>query len=232
MKLFETILDLLVSKDKKLLLGDDRIYAIKGSDKVRYYHNFECHENGYCSEQHYPTRTEIEEWLAWIILNNDPRVAILIEFLNSNLTGAKNPLSRGALQEVLAKDHPDIIKRIQIYSDEDLKNAAMELVIKTLKRGGAGLGRGDKETYENLKYEGGIFVFEEGDSLCSEPEHIEKFETEETFKTFMRREGWIKIKNGMVTGRGNPTSFIPFWLESEGVGSLREYIIKNKTASP
>ena len=106
-------------------------------------------------------------------------------------------------------------------------NAAMELVIKAVKKGGEGLGRGDKETYENLKFKNGVFIYEGGDVLCSEPEFSEKFETEDAFKEFMIKNRWVVIKNGMVTGRGNPTSYISFWLEAEGVGSLREYIAKH-----
>lgn len=243
MKLFDAIFKVLINQEEKLLLGTDlEIYAIKNEEEPKNPHlylNFEHNgDRSWAMERHHPTRQQIEEHLTKIILEEETRTQEIANFLNQHLKPEENPLSSGkTIREILKKDHPEIIDTVETHSSsKELKDAAADLIIEVLKEKAQGpkfnqkLGRGDKETYEEFWYEeeSDIFRYEEGSTLAyGYPEHEEAFNSEEEFKKFLKK-GWIEVKDGIVTGRGNPTGFIPYWLTDMGLGSLREYIEKKK----
>ena len=149
---------------------------------------------------------------------------------NELMSKGKDSKAESKLKKVLKKDHPKIVKIVEKYSDvQELKDGTAELIIEILKKKKRKLGRGDKESYEEFWYLGdGRFHYEEGDTLgYGHPHHEEIFQSEEKFKEFLKRR-WIQVKDGIITGPGQPTMFIPYWLKDMGLGSIREYIEAQK----
>jgi len=201
-------------------------------EDVHLYLSFEHNrDRSWASEQHHPTRRQIEEHLTQIILEEKTRTKQIATFLTKHLPAKENPVSHGkSIQKVLKKDHPKIVKIVEKYSDvQELKDGTAELIIEILKKKKRKLGRGDKESYEEFWYLGdGRFHYEEGDTLgYGHPHHEEIFQSEEKFKEFLKRR-WIQVKDGIITGPGQPTMFIPYWLKDMGLGSIREYIEAQK----
>lgn len=241
MKLFDAIFQILIHQDKKLTLGGDLdIYTITSKDdrdnteEIFYYLEFEHNaDKSWASEKHHPTRKQIEEHLTKIILEGEKRAKEIADFLNKNLKKSDNPLASGkSILEVLKKDHPDVVKKVETYkTTKGLKDGAADLIIEVLKKKGPRekIGRGDKETYEEFWYEEGDnkFHYQEGSTLAYGHPDLEKTFDEKEFRKFLK-DMWIDVKDGFVTGRGHVGMFMPYWLKERGFGTIREYIESKK----
>lgn len=241
MKLFDTLFTILLEQSKTLTIGEDfNISALKNNDDPEhphYYLDFKYNPpKSYTSEKYHPTRGQIEELLAKLILDNDPRIHTLETFLQTNTPHTIPP--QEPLITRLKKDHPDIIKKITTYpDDETLIDAAIDLILEVLKTPEGSntrkLGRGDKESYEQFKYikESNRFHYEEGDPAAyGHPDHEETF-AEPEFREFLKKKGWITIRDGFVLGKGE-LSYMKFWLEKRNMATLRDYLHSQKQPPP
>lgn len=248
MKLFDTIFYIMLETGERLHLDElTEIHAIKSENGDHSYYLNRTHDpDSYPFERATPSRVEFEEYLAYLIINNDPRTIQIEKFVYKLEDESENPFNihrvreiaaEASLLEILNADHPKIVKRVKKYSDKALLlKTTTELAMQRMKDDAMTTDNvarlysaltleANKEGGCEIKFENGKYVYEEQWQISIPNQRLE-FTTVEEVQEFFTNRDYLGYTDGRLTGL--VPSYVLYYLKTsyKNVHSIRQYLEK------
>ena len=227
---------MLEQKERLHLDKYTEIHAIKKDDEDHsYYINRSSTPRKYINESAYPTRQVIEEYLTYLILQNNRKTKRIAKFLSQLDEESKNPLhaSKETLQEILLTDHPEIVERVQKYTKEQLLEAGVQIALSILKENPTSTAyarlyfeitlHANKEGGSRIRFQNGRYFYEE-QNYNSAPDQNFEFPTMKDAGQYLINHDYLGYTDGRLTGKVAQRIIYNLERYYKDIHSVRQYL--------
>lgn len=166
---------------------------------------------------------ELQEIISMILLNGGSDAEIIVRQVNQERMHQQSaePTTVGALQTTLREQELELVERAVLPIE--IKDC-IPLVIQAIRAGEA-MGRGDKESSEELVFENGKFMYREyfHNYETFQPELTSQRELQESEAAQLIGE-WLHVQDGILDSRGNAAQLARYAVRQLGYATVRMYL--------